>query len=191
MSGLLLMKASKVKVFDGFNRANNALALDNADTGQGWQAILGSWGVFEGNAYTSIKTIAGRAILDAGIADCFIQCTFPVVIIDEIYEDYTRQGLICRSTDNENEITIRFNNTKLYLDKRVMGILTTIAEASVTIVDGVNISVLLKGENIKIYSNSILVIDYNLDFNVNATKHGLYSNHSTAPRFDNFKVVSI
>ena len=42
---------STVVVSDSFNRANSASSLGNADTGQAWSSVIGTWGIDANRAY--------------------------------------------------------------------------------------------------------------------------------------------
>lgn len=60
-------------VADRFNREDSSTTL-----GGSWTADSGTWGISSNKAYT---TTGGRAVINAGVADYFVTCTFDVATV--------------------------------------------------------------------------------------------------------------
>jgi hypothetical protein len=54
-------------VFDSFNRADSASTLGNADTGQAWSAVVGTWGITSNRAYPVTASGTGTAAINTGL----------------------------------------------------------------------------------------------------------------------------
>jgi hypothetical protein len=54
-------------VQDSFTRANTTNGLGTANTGQAWQAIAGTFGISNNQAYTSANTYNSRAVIQSGV----------------------------------------------------------------------------------------------------------------------------
>lgn len=68
LTRLPLLRATipKVLLSDTFNRADSALTLGNAETGQAWTAEVGTWGVSSGQAYSASDAGGDRVSADVG-----------------------------------------------------------------------------------------------------------------------------
>jgi hypothetical protein len=177
--------ANKVIVFDSFNRANNANSLGNADTGQAWQPLQGTWGIDNNAAYTTNTSGFARAVIDSGLSNCIVSCTLSTLSADGT----TR--FIFRQLGINNELYIGVVATGYEIDKRVTGSPTLLGSYSITPKSGDRLQVTLNGSNIKVYLNDILIFNVTETFNQNQTKHGLCVYNSSAARYDNFKVEAI
>jgi len=65
---LLLTKASKLRVFDGFNRANGLPGI--ADTGQAWEAFTGGYEIENGQLKLKTAVVGAMTAINSGEADC-------------------------------------------------------------------------------------------------------------------------
>lgn len=184
MNDLLLQKANKIIVFDGFNRADNASSLGNADTGQAWTNLAGKMGLSGNQAYgVKVDTLGAFAVIDAGISDCIINYLVPINL------NNTRFPF--RVQDAQNQLFLM--NTGGYilkLNKRVNNTVTELASVIVTLANSDLIRVQAHGNNIKVFVNGELIIDVNESSFATATKHGLQT-FETASRYDNFSVEAI
>lgn len=62
-------------VSDSFNRADSNLTLGNADTGQAWNPLIGTWGISGGFAKLIVDGTNNEniAVIDSGVSDCMIE----------------------------------------------------------------------------------------------------------------------
>lgn len=182
-------KPNKTIVYDSFNRADNALTLGNADTGQAWTAVKGTWGISGNLAAVIVSntegTRANLALIESGICDGIIEVTVP--------GNQTVPKLIFRHLDESNEwMLYNTSASNTYqLSKRVAGTLTQQADTGVLPVNGDIIKIMYKGSTIMVYINGVLrasVIDTDL---MNDTKCGLGNTSGISTRWDNFKLEAI
>ncbi|MGF9711633.1 hypothetical protein [Paenibacillus naphthalenovorans] len=172
-----------VKVYDSFNRANNASSMGNADTGQLWTYSDGStWGISSNAAKRmSGAEQLGRAWIDSGISDVTVKCTFSTVA--------RSMRVIFRATNDANEWMFGevASAGKYALGKRVAGVFTSVASTATALAAGDRIRVTCKGSDIKCYVNGVLLASVNDTANQTATKCGLLCEALTTT-YDEFSV---
>ena len=166
-------------VSDSFNRANNALSLGSADTGQPWSAVVGTWGISSNQAYCPTNVGNSIAVVDAGVSNGMVQVTTAVIVGGDI-------GLVARLTDGSNYIRAIFEGGTWFLQKCVAGVFTTLASAAGAQSAG-DILQLSFGSLITLRQNGVLLLSSSDAFNQSATKAGL-TVISSAATFDNFAV---
>lgn len=187
---LSVTKQSTIKpvvVYDSFNRDDSELTLGDADTGQTWEALVGTWGISSNQAYAAaFSSSFAKAAIDAGISDCRVSVKIAV-------EDSNYPRLAFRISDTINEFVFANNaDGYLSLSKRIAGGTTQLAEnQSYSVAAGTVLSVVLNGTNIKAYFDGVLAFDITESFNQTATKHGIQVYSNTLPRFDNFAVEAL
>jgi len=162
MNDLLLMKSSKLKVFDGFNRADSALSLGNTDTGQAWLASVGTWGISSGKAYNASATSSGKCGIDSGLTDG----KFSAELFSDNYTSSNPRvpNFTFRGIDSSNFLSGYVFNGNLALDKVDGGVSTTLASVAQIMTDGAtySIDVICNGTNIIISVNGANKINYTL-----------------------------
>lgn len=169
---------------DSFNRVNNTTTLGSADTGQVWQPVAGTWGVY--NNYARVYTSSGandRVVLDAGAADVRVTARL-------VGSGANQARLIVRALDDANELYVgEAGGSTCILGKRSAGVLTTLADTGVTLAAGDLISVVMIGTAITVYINGVQRASAVEGFNYLVTKHGFFvTAGATTKGFDDFKV---
>lgn len=175
---------STATVTDSFNRANSAVALGNADTGQTWSALGGTWGISANQAYfvTGGTTNSLYAVVDSGLADTTVQVTIAVTDVTE------EPRVVFRAVDVNNLWIV---STSGVVYKRVAGSYTSAATFTHTFVNGDIVSVVLLGNSITAKVNGTTVATVTDSFNATATKHGIGQLllNTNVTRFDDFSVL--
>lgn len=161
-------------VFDRFNRADSAVSLGSAETGQSWVVNAGTWGISSSQAYLVAATAQATAVVNSGKSDASVEVTL-VGTGDA--------GLCWRSSDDNNNYV--WSTIAAY--KRVAGIYTQLASFSAS-ASGDVLKVVLAGDVHTIYRNGLQIGQFTDAFNNTATSHGLRSNSDTTVRFDDFAV---
>lgn len=190
MSDLLLQKANKIVVFDGFNRADNASSLGNADTGQVWEVKgRSTWGIQNGQAYLNAFIDNSIALIDAKNSNFIYKVRIPVV--------YNVQscGMAFRAIDYDNQIRIvktSIDDDNWYLQKRVAGITTSLGGIGI-INSGDEVIVIANMDTITIKVNGIISLIVNEAFNITITKSGFTIGYTQGSnfRFDNLSIGGV
>lgn len=172
-------------VSDRFNRADNATTLGNAETGQAWQSLSGTWGVIGNQAYLAANGVANKnaVVAESGVSDCMVSAKLSVI---------KGARMAFRRTDLDNGFIVDRNISNVLLFRQVAGTYTQIATLAKTTADGDVISVTLIGDSIKVSVNGEKLFTVNDSFNQTATKHGIGQFAiADAGRIDDFKVEVI
>jgi hypothetical protein len=154
-----LTAPASVGVTDSFNRAN-AGTLGTADTGQTWALLSGSAAIVSNQAVGGGG--GGVAVIDALAADFTLTATVVAVAGDP--------GIVIRATDTSNYILI----TNSGIVRKVAGTDIPIRTDSLGLVNGSVVRIEAYGPNITVYKDGVLKYVVGENFNVTATKHGLY-----------------
>lgn len=182
MNDLLLMQASKLKVFDGFNRADGALG--NADTGQAWQNFVGGLSILNGQAYDSSPTTEEHlSVIDAGIYDC-------TVSVQVVYQDVAC-GCFVRLQDPSNHMNVYLHSNALKIDRVIGGEGVSLGVQNMALVSGTTYTIITQLTGARILAN-VPELSQALEINdanvlTTKTQHGIFVYNSTA-KFDNFTV---
>lgn len=167
-------------IYDYFNRADNAISIGNADSGQTWGAVGGAWGILTNRAYTSA---AGNVFsyVETGMSD--VEAT-----VDTIWS--SGEGLVVRFIDTANYIVARISSTGMTLFKIVAGVATSLGNYAFTPVSGATytIKIITKGSNFSVLLDGTQQIVVSETFNQSATKVGLRQSGTPNGYFDNFLV---
>lgn len=170
-------------VTDSFNRANSATSLDSADSGQGWSALAGTWGIDTNRAYRVGTTLAhGYAVVDSGMSDCTISVTVQGTTNNT-------GGLVWRASDASNLWFTELGSSGFTTYSLTSGSLTNFGTTTVTFAAGDVMSVVLLGNSMTIKKNGVTARTLSDPFNVTATKHGL-RDFAGVVRFDDFSVTA-
>lgn len=176
-------------VADTFPRADSALTLGSAETGQPWSVPVGAVGVLSGRAYIAAGINSVAAFVQTGIAD------------GEVTADLTwRTGNECAvfarcdslsSANNCIEAILR--NTGITLRKRVAAALTNIGSYAFAAVDAqvYRVAVQMQGPAIQVAVDGVYRISVTETDHVGNTVAGFWGFKSAAiaeVQFDNFRV---
>lgn len=145
---------------DSFDRANSAVSLGDADSGQTWTAHAGTWGISGNAAYQPSATAGGRATVESGVADGTVEVTVATA--------GGSSGVVLRLSDASNYVRAFFSSTdSIFLQKVVAGSATTIASGAVTHANGDVLRAVMSGSNYTIYQNGDEVLTGSDAFNSN------------------------
>lgn len=165
-SGLL-----QAAVVDSFDRANSTTSLGNADTGQPWTALGGTWGINGNAAYNAVNaaTDINFAVLDAGKSDVLYTITLSAIGVA------THPRFVFRAVDLNNLWYVNDSPTLgVGLFKIVAGVLTTVqAFGGRLAVAGDIITIQTVGSSIACSVNGTLAASATDSFNQTATKFGI------------------
>jgi hypothetical protein len=181
---ITLFQKPKGILRDSFNRADNALTMGNANTGQAWIPGMSTWGISSNQAY-SIDTAGTDMIsIETGVSNFSVSATVKFSV---------NEGIIFRYADANNHLVLRINSTTLGLVKGVASVFTSIGSYSFTPVVGTlyNIKAVCNGSSIQVFLDGVLRITATETANQTATQSGLRTAISTAGRFDNFLVEAL
>lgn len=191
--------APAVTVTDTFTRSNSSTSLGNADTGEAWSALSGTWGIASNKGYLASATGQAVAVLDTGEADG----TLTVDVTTSSTADRTDDGIVFRAADDNNYMLVTIvkhpaGENSLNLWKKVAGSYTLLATAmSGAFADGTTYTVeaIYVGTSIEIKVNGTSEITYGTSTGLEAnTKVGIRVNEGAGvddggSRFDNLFFV--
>lgn len=106
------LDSDRLLAWDTFDRANGPVG--DADSGQTYSILSGTWSISGGRAISS----SGRIALDAGAADLDVEATVH-------YAPFV--ALLFRVTDNDNHIELQLTDASVALRKWVAGSPSTLA----------------------------------------------------------------
>lgn len=179
------LQKNKTIIQDGFNRTDSAVTMGNANTGQAWSPLLGTWGISGNQAYCINTTGTNITVVDdAKTANGIFSLTLKFSV---------SEGIVFRLSDSSNYLALRISTNDLSLIKTVANVTTAIGSYIMTTVVGTvySIKVVCNGSRIQCYLDGVLRLTVIDSFNSTATKCGLRTNPSTAGRFDEFLVENI
>ncbi|MEA2172657.1 MAG: hypothetical protein QOD00_249 [Blastocatellia bacterium] len=168
--------SSEPLVYASFFAPDAAATLVRADTGQDWTPLVGTWGTRRYQAYMSAPSGDGNcaATLDARIADANIS-----VQLNDVNGGGT-EGIVFRATDAHNFLFARGFNTNIQVFKKQAGALVQLASYAGGIAEGDVLAVELIGPVITVKQNGIVRLTLTESFNRTATRHGLFTDSSSA-----------
>lgn len=184
MGDLLLMQAAKLKVFDGFNRADSAVTLGNTNTGQAWVVSFGVFGIESNRTYAILAP--SLVFVECNLSDGIIYVDMPIIVANFV-------NLVARYTDGNNYLRLCPVSGSWALQRRQSSGTTTIATYGVAANNGDNVGLKMAGGSIVAIINGVEMPAVTETFNQASTKHGLLVLDASAltARFDNFKVVTL
>ena len=173
-------------LFDTFSGSAGNLNGKNAETGQAWAALVGTW-ERDGSGRARLLTNAGEnaLIANAFVADCEFKVDFAALgtgqrqlyrVSSHPSEAYKWQGFALENT-----------GSAYALKKYQAGSWSTIGTFAITPAIG-TMTVLLKGQSHTIYVNGVPVVQTDQPFNQTATLYGIGATAVNAARFDNVEV---
>lgn len=188
VQGLSLGLGSKipydtVSVYDSFDRADLG-SLGNADTGQAWEVLSGTWGISANKAFKPSNGLdAYNVAVQAGLSNCSISAILGG-------SDLARARLAFRVTDQHNFLYVLANTDGTYKLYKVEGdALEVLGTANVMPVLDDEVEIILYNENIMLRVNGEFILSVTNTFNQNAVKHGLMSTTASGGTWDNFKIL--
>ena len=159
----IMGSAKRPIVRDSFDRADSAITLGSADTGQAWTKLAGTWGISSNKAYLVSNTGQAVAVIDSGYANL----NYTVDITTSPTASRVDCGLVFRATDNSNFLLLAIeksataNTIKLWKnDAASFGVLAQDLAAGLAENTLYTTNVVLSGNNISIYLNSVLCLSY-------------------------------
>lgn len=179
----------KIVARDSFTRADSATVLGNADTGQTWEILGGTWGITGNKAYESTVTAADRYAVIPSVSN-------GSVAADVVWKTGGKIGLVCRAANNTNFIFGYINGgAQVSLSKVVTSTFTGLGNAAFTPVDGTTYKMEMRyeGTAISLYVNGVKMIGPVTVPELTAnTKSGIFKNAAVNTQtFDNFVVTAI
>jgi hypothetical protein len=177
-------------VYDSFDRANNTTSLGIADTGQEWQILSGSFGIWNNLAYRPIRTATSLAIIESGNSNVEVE-------VEQIYlGGFRNGGLVFRASDESNFLHFRWTSegNSLQIYKFENNVATLILQKSMPAYEyniPQNFKIIADGENIDCYVNGAREFSIAETFNQNATKHGIRMQSDGDMNWNNFAVRNL
>jgi hypothetical protein len=180
-------------VAESFDRGNSSTALGQADTGQGWNVLAGTWGINNFRAYLPAGSADNAAIVESTIADGVVETTLQTVATDV--------GLAARvAPDTGGHLWAGWiwiaqpASSRYALYKRQGGSYGLIATLAVTPADGDLLRLTLAGSNLTgevtrggLSQGTVSVTD---SFQAGATWHGLVAVAAQpSARWESFRVA--
>lgn len=148
---------------DLFNRPDNASSLQKANTGQSWNAWIGTWGIQGGKAYCVTDVSMNLVAVEIGKSDYVLECITQGQITDLNNQRFL--NVIFRSNDATNYLMTRITGGNLHLFKCVGGTLSMVKESSVANENGrdYRFTVRCQGNDITIYVDGEQKLQHTLD----------------------------
>lgn len=195
MLGLLGVEKKILRVSDTFPRADSAVSLGSAETGQIYQVVSGTWGISANKAYTVTDTHNDRVIIETGLKNAVLES---VVHGQYMLPDQRIPILMFRYYDVNNRLQIGLDNGSIVLYKMDGGAFTSLASVAQTTTDDFDytLKIAYTENNIEIFVNGTSKITYVLSGGdtkyAQYTKIGMRLVKNGAPtfncRWDNLKV---
>lgn len=187
-------------VADTFTRADSAVTLGSAETGQAWSALSGTWGISGSKAYLASTTAQAVAIVESGAADADVS----VDVTLSASASRADVGIAFRVIDDNNYLLAAFTKTAsdaITIFKRSAGAFTQLAILSgAGNINGSTYTfrVRVRGTSVEVFRDGESKLAHTLSGADQtaygaATKHGLRlnwgaSNDDGGSRFDNFRI---
>lgn len=175
-------------VEDIFDRANSTTTLGNADTGETWAAIAGTWGIDTNQAYsTTLGGTTNLADIQSDASDGIVTAAVSNISASSY------GGVIFRSDGtDQNYWRAYYDGTNFKVDKVVGGSVTNVNTTADTGASGI-IQVTMYGSKISVHkgagANTVATLSIDDAALQTNTRHGLYSVQTAANiRFNNFYV---
>lgn len=176
---------SAFSVTDSFDRADDAVSLGVADTGQAWSALSGTWGISGSQAYLPVAAGSAQAVVESGHADAVIQATLTA---------FGQSGLLIRARNLNNTLVLRINRGvgTCALRSIVGGVETTLQNVVVALPLTMVVRVECEGTTIRAFVDGTqrIAVAGVTDFQTE-TKHGLYASAAQATTWDAFSITGI
>lgn len=149
-------------VRDRFNRADSAVALGSAETGQAWTANTGTWGISSNRAYSASDAEGDLATLDSGLVDGKFES---IVNGSNDMVNYRVPRLVFRGNSDASEwLGVSLFGTTLYLTKLDGALIETLASLVVNPADATDylLRAECSGNQVDVYQDGVLRIQHTL-----------------------------
>lgn len=184
--GLPTLARVAAGVVDTFTRADSNTSLGDADTGQTWEAIAGTWGIASNKGRLVSAPNGAIAVVDAEMADGTFKVT--VDIPDPLPDDW---GICFRVVDADNYWCLIYGWGEAHVAAWVDG--EHIGEADFVWTPSAStpyeLKVVLLGDSLTFYVDDVEKASVTSEAHKTATKHGLFG-MATAVRFDDLFIQS-
>jgi hypothetical protein len=170
---------------DTFTRADSAVSLGNADTGQAYTALAGTWGISSNQAYLAVSNAPSIAVVDAGISD--IDMTIDVTVASG------QPSVVFRGVDIPNHLAVFFEaDNELSMYSVVANSYTLLDTAAAAFSgDGTyEVRILAVGTAIEVFLDGLSVMTATSSQFQTATLVGFRLEDSSACRWDNLTVTA-
>lgn len=162
-------------VYDSFSRAD-AETLGNAETGQAWMPVRGTWKIRDRQAVCTQPDPTYGGLVK-------VQTNTTNVVNIEVELSYTAggnmSGLLLRMSDASNYYWLRANSTVTQLYRVQAGIATLLNSAAQGVVPGSRLRAEIRDNTYTVKLNGAALFSVpNQTFNQTASEHGLYSDTS-------------
>lgn len=173
-------------ISDAFTRADSAVSLGSATTGQAWVQMAGTWGISTNTAYQPGAVNNAVAYVEANRSDCAVSATLTLGASGNTV------GVAFRIQDASNFLWAGFTPTTIFILKCVAGVhsvVTSVAQATAT---GDVITVDMRATSITVKQNGVARISGQVVTEcATATKHGLTMGAAAADqRWDDFSITA-
>lgn len=175
--------AASAVVSDTFTRADSAVALGTADTGQVWSSLGGTEGIQSNQAYVAVDGGGNNnvAVIDSGLANGSVQMTLAVAD--------SSARLVWRATDVSNFFMAdTVSGARYDLYRRETGTFNLLDAAAVVPANGDILKAVLTATGFEFWVNGVLQKTIVDAFQTTATKHGIGFAAVNTARIDNFSV---
>jgi Tol biopolymer transport system component len=168
---LAFQQTSNELVYASFFATDSATSLVNADTGQSWTQLVGTWGTLKYRAYLSSPGGDGNcaAIVETGVSNANLSVQLNGV--NNLY--YV--GITFRATDASNFFFVRALTDRIQLWKKQGGGYSFLQAYSGGVSEGDFLSIEMQGDSIVVKQNGVTRITRQDSFNQGATKHGIFA----------------
>lgn len=146
-----------------------------------------TWKVESGTFVTNSDNVAttntsGRATIDASASDA--------QVIAKLWTGSNPTGLVLRASDSSNYLRFTITSTNWTLQKTAAGSTTTIASGKQAFATDVphTLSAVLQGALVELAVDGVRLGQFEIGFNVNATRHGLLCVNSGTRKWDSFEI---
>lgn len=159
---LTLLQKKKAILQDSFNRADSVTTMGNANSGQSWVPLSGTWGISGNRAY-NVSDVSGEIILiESGKSDYVLSIITNGQTVSASVQRLF--NVVFRANDSLNFLMTRVTNGAVALFKNIAGTLTQIASNVFTDTDNVDINFRIQcvGNQVTIYVNGVQKISYTL-----------------------------
>lgn len=175
--------------WDDFNRADHGSVLGNTPTGLAWTIDAGGWQILSNKARPT-GAATNSAIFSLGVTNVVAEVTLSNVLSDA--SAAVGLGLRVLDTNNFARLYVNTTTSQLVYSQTVAGATTTIASASCTVTDSMEIRGMFQGNRLRGWANRKLLIDDSSSSSNNTnTKHGFRAVNTTTIDFDDVYVQGI
>lgn len=170
---------------DAFNRADSAVTMGTADTGQTWTPLSGTWGIVSNTAYGVTAVDGDVTIVDTGVTDGTAYATLTGT------SGSTYPCIVGRGTDNNNYYqVVMMAQGQANIYKKVAGTVTQLTTVNDTFANGNTLGIRCSGTTISYLRNGSVITSVTDSSLTTGTKWGLRTGGgASVVRFDDFMMT--